>query len=192
MFSSFMPVTLFESRGDVRTLHRLLVAVRPPPTLAAQIGRVRDSVLPTGRAVADDRLHITLSITNDHPIFPVDLAARMGETLSSISPPSARVVFDRLIAGRGSMLLAPSEPVRGLMALQGHVGTALLRAGIAPRARWRFSPHITLGYGGGAGFDLAIDPISWRIGELVLIHSLVGQGRHVTLGRWPLTDERRS
>ncbi len=184
-----MPVTLFESPGEVRTLHRLLVAAKPPPALAARIGRLRDAVMPAGKPVADDRLHITLFITHDHPGFPVALAARIGEILASIAPPPARVVLDRLIAGGHSLLLVPSEPVRGLIALQGQIGAALVRAGIAPRARWRFSPHITLGYGGRSGLDRAIDPISWPVGELVLIHSLVGQGRHVTLGRWPLTDE---
>jgi 2'-5' RNA ligase len=33
---------------------------------------------------------------------------------------------------------------------------------------------------------LNIRPISWTVRELVLIHSVLGQLRNVTLGRWPL------
>jgi len=35
-----------------------------------------------------------------------------------------------------------------------------------------------------------MDPIGWKPSELVLVHSLLGRARHVTLGRWPLRGLR--
>jgi 2'-5' RNA ligase len=32
----------------------------------------------------------------------------------------------------------------------------------------------------------AIEPITWTVNEFVLVRSLVGQGRHEVLARWPL------
>lgn len=175
-----------ESIADMRTRHRLFFAVKPPPPVAALIGQLRDAGRAGRSRVTDERLHITMFITDNYPALPADLADRMGETASSIDLPAARVAFDRLIGGRHSTLLAPSEPVRGLEGLQERLGFALSRVGIAPRPRWRFSPHITLCYSGGADFDREIDPISWKADEIVLIHSLAGIGRHITLGRWSL------
>ena len=32
----------------------------------------------------------------------------------------------------------------------------------------------------------AVEPVRWTVREFVLMHSLLGQHRHVPLARWPL------
>jgi 2'-5' RNA ligase len=56
-------------------------------------------------------------------------------------------------------------------------------------ARWAkgvFTPHVTLLYDGMSVAEQPVDPISWTVGEFVLVHSLLGQTRHIILDRWPL------
>jgi len=53
--------------------------------------------------------------------------------------------------------------------------------------RERYTPHFTTAYSMKRVSPQAIEPISWEVGELVLIRSYVGQTRYEELGRWCLT-----
>jgi 2'-5' RNA ligase len=35
--------------------------------------------------------------------------------------------------------------------------------------------------------EQAVDPIRWSAHDFVLVHSLIGQTKHIHLGRWGLT-----
>jgi 2'-5' RNA ligase len=61
----------------------------------------------------------------------------------------------------------------------------LRRAGFSFRRKLP-DPHMTLFYDRRTVAEEAIDPIRWTVRELVLVHSIYGQGRHVLLGQWPL------
>ena len=173
------------------SFHRLFFAIRPPTAVAAHIGMLRDRLAASGTPVGDGRLHMTIAIFDDHRELPPDLVAgaRAGGNAAAECP-RFRIVLDRVIGGGHAMLLAPSEPVRGLAAFQKRFAAALARAGLKLRVGWRFSPHVTLLYHHGlaprAAINGAIDPVSWTAGELFLVQSIVGQTRHVTLERWPL------
>jgi 2'-5' RNA ligase len=52
----------------------------------------------------------------------------------------------------------------------------------------KFTPHVTLLYDDRMVPEQAVEPISWRVREFVLTHSLLGKTQHVELGRWPLRD----
>ncbi|MDB5472560.1 MAG: 2-5 ligase [Caulobacter sp.] len=47
-------------------------------------------------------------------------------------------------------------------------------------------PHITVAYSPDRIARQAIDPIGWRVDEVVLVRSFVGQTRHVVIHRQPL------
>ena len=169
-------------------LHRPLFLVRPPPDVAALLGRVRDAAGPVGKPVPDDRLHITIVAFHDYPDFPDEIVERARSIAAAARPVPFRVVFDRLIAGAHSALLVPSEPVRGIEAFQQRLSVALIGGGLNVRSGWRFHPHITLRHGAQPGLDRPIDPISWTVEDLVLVDSVVGTGRHDVLARWSLRD----
>ncbi len=172
------------------TRHRLFFALRPPPDVAVHIGELRDAVRVRGSRVGDERLHVTLFLGEDHPALPPDLAERAIEAASGIVEAPFYVLFDRLVGGGGPTVLVPSEPLPALTAFQRQLAVAMTEGGLVPRPDWTFRPHVTLLYGNRCTTDAPVEPLSWLVGEFVLVHSFVGEGRHVTLARWPLTADR--
>lgn len=167
---------------------RYFLALRPPRAVAREIGIWRDSFLFGGRAVDDERLHLTLFMLGDFDRVPAALIARVEEGLAAAPLPACRIVLDRLTGGAGSALLAPSELLRGLKRLQGELAAALAENDVSPAPWWRFSPHVTLLYDHAYSGHCPIDPISWTADELVLIESLVGHSKHVVRAAWPLGE----
>jgi RNA 2',3'-cyclic 3'-phosphodiesterase len=163
--------------------HRLFFALRPPVHEARMIGLLRDDLEDTHGAVANDRLHLTLAITDDFPSLPKGHAARMREVGEDIAVGPLTVTLDRLSAARTSVALRPSH---GNPALRDLHRTLDARMGGLTRADWRFNPHVTLAYRKGEPWTRTIDSIRWEARELVLIHSHVGETRHDEIGRWPL------
>jgi 2'-5' RNA ligase len=45
---------------------------------------------------------------------------------------------------------------------------------------------MTLLYDDRSVAEQAVETIGWTAREFVLVHSLLGQTRHIPLGRWPL------
>lgn len=96
------------------------------------------------------------------------------------------MAFDRLVDAPRRRLLVSSAPLTHATALHGRLVATLADAGVG-WIRARFSPHVTLGYSRDtAAATRTIAPVGWRARELVLVESLIGQGRHVAHARWPL------
>jgi 2'-5' RNA ligase len=171
--------------------HRLFFALLPPPGAAREMGALRDADGPWGRRVGNARLHMTLLMIGNFDSPPDDRVAAILAALPDGALPACRVVLDRPVRDPEGVRLAPSEPLRGVRRLYRELRALLVRAGIAPAQWWRLSPHVTLRYIQGTAGGRAIDPISWRAGELVLVHSLVGEGLHIPCGRWPLSAADR-
>ncbi len=77
---------------------------------------------------------------------------------------------------------APWKPLRTAL------GAALKQAGLggAVHEADDFKPHVTLLRDAVRAKPVKIAPISWRVQDFVLIHSLLGKTTHIHLGRWPL------
>jgi 2'-5' RNA ligase len=72
------------------------------------------------------------------------------------------------------------------MAFQKTMYLAMCRVGLqGPRANAKFAPHVTLMYDDQGISEQAVEPVSWTAHDFVLVHSLLGQTKHVHLGRWP-------
>jgi len=171
------------------TAHRFFYALVPPPAVRQRLGAVRAEAGPLGRVVADDRLHLTLGITPDFPVFlgvVADLLCRLGEAVAAAP---AEVRLDRLGASADAVAVRGGAAEAPLLALGSAIAALLAQAGLA-RPTWRFSPHLTLGYGAPAPFTRAIAPLGWRAEEFVLIHSEAGRTHHTPLGRWPLVGSQ--
>ena len=171
--------------------HRLFFAFRIAACVRGLVAVHRDELGYASSIVSDDRLHMTLAITEDHPGFPraaVDPLRAIGASLVA-SPVPLRL--DQLSASRNSIALRPTRRIRALTELTGTLGRRMAAAGLL-RHRWRCNPHVTLLYREGAPFIHTIDPICWTASDLVLIHSIVGEHRHVELGRWPLVERQGS
>lgn len=164
--------------------HRLFFAARPPAETIPKIAALRDRDGTGQGRVEDDRLHLTTYLFDDHPALPPGLVVRACAAVPQLR--AFRVNLDRLTGDDRGLRLVPSEPVRGYLAFQRALADAIALAGLVPRAGWRFSPHMTLRYGGRQEVDEPVLGISWLCEELVLIDSVVGEHRHEMLARWPL------
>jgi 2'-5' RNA ligase len=81
----------------------------------------------------------------------------------------------------------------GLAALrrfQRTLGAEMHATGIGSYVRSNFKPHLTLLYADTFVAGEAIAPLQWRVEELLLIDSHVGEGVHEVRGRWPLAQRQ--
>lgn len=173
---------------------RLFFALIPTPEAAAAIARqrglLRDQYDFRGKPIGSARLHVTLSHLGDYLGFPQDLANTAMTAAARVKAAPFDVLFDRAGSFRGRprnrpLVLLGDEGVAALAAFQQTLGSALETAGLG-KPNPHYTPHVTLLYDNRFVPMQAIEPIGWRASEFVLVHSLLGQTRHIPLARWPL------
>jgi tRNA(adenine34) deaminase len=173
---------------------RLFFALLPDATAAAQARDVARQ-LPAHAGdtqVLEEHLHVTLYHLGDHGGLPapvLEMARRAGAALANFPPFDLRL--DRLErfgrpSGKAPTVLLSSEQAQGIRNLHAALGAALKANGLG---RWRsgsFTPHMTLLWGHQEHSARPVFPVTWKVQELVLVHSVLGETRHEILGRWPL------
>lgn len=174
---------------------RLFFAVLPDTETAERIAqlvlKLRGEHKLTGRSIATDRLHVSLHHVGDYLGLPPGVVAEAGKAAASVSMQPFQVTFDRVMSfsgrsGNQPFVLRGGDGVTLLTAFQQTLVMAMQRAGVSKGAKTEFTPHVTLLYDGKRVAEQIVEEISWTVSEFVLVHSLVGQTRHVPLGRWPL------
>lgn len=190
-------------RRDEAEWHNLYLAVRPPPEVAAAISAVLQAFRRrhriTGRPVPPERFHISLVGLGPHLAVPDDLLAKVarGVLAAAAGTPCFDVELNRIDRwrkgrqGKPFLVLTGDEGVYGIGLLRRHLETALADLSLIERGHADDEPHLTLLYDTPArtGLEFAQDEVPffcWRVGEVALVDSRVGQGRHEILGRWPL------
>jgi 2'-5' RNA ligase len=166
-------------------LHRYFFALQPPTPVASRAGMLRNAFGDAGGCVSDDRLHLTLGITDDHAERPAAVVDRLLGIGDALEAEPFALTLDRLSGNGRTIALRPSRTPPGLTALQRQID-AQMRYWNIRRPGWSFNPHVTLVYRPHQDFLRPIDPLTWEAAELVLIHSLVGRTQHRVLGNWPL------
>ncbi|HRO11592.1 2'-5' RNA ligase family protein [Amaricoccus sp.] len=174
------------------TTDRFLLAIRPDAEAATQaVALARDVAQEhglTGPPIPCERLHVSLfGLAPARPLAKLVAAAG-----AAIDPrwPAFDLAFDRMASfGRRSnrpLVVFGDDGSGGLLDFAEALGDALEEAGLARPLPLAWTPHMTLLYDRVPLPEQAIAPIGWRVREIVLLRSLVGRGRHVLLGRWPL------
>jgi 2'-5' RNA ligase len=124
-------------------MHRLFVALRPPPAMRADL-LARMGGVPGARWQDDAQLHLTLRFIGEVERPQADdIAAALG-TVTRPRPTIALSgvgTFDH--KGRPHTLWAGIAPDEPLHALHGRINRALAGVGVAAEER-AFKPHITL------------------------------------------------
>lgn len=174
--------------------HRLFFAVRPDleaKSMAAEVAqRCIDAHGLSGRRVPPERLHVTLHWLGDHDGVPHELVCQAKEAGGSVEMAPFDVGFDLIgsLGGAGTrgLALTGAAELKKLRQLQSALATAMRAAGIGHHIRRRFRPHVSLLYCRQHVARQPITPIRWRVDELVLIDSLLGCGKYIDIGRWPL------
>jgi 2'-5' RNA ligase len=176
---------------------RLLFLVYPDPATAARIAalaaRLRTEHGLRGRPLAPERLHITLQHLGDYPGVPGDVVRQAQEAAQASATAHFDVTFDRVgsFAGRARNLpfvLRGGDNLDGLKSFNRLLASSMERSGgrIAKWAKGAFTPHVTMLYDGASVAEQPVEPITWTVGEFVLVHSLLGQTKHIILDRWSL------
>ena len=173
---------------------RLFFAIYPDADAAARIERLarnlRDGHRLRGRPLAIERFHVTLHYLGDYPGLPKDILAAATNAAASVAMPPFEVAFDRASSFRRPrklpLVLRTGDDVATLMAFHRTLVTAMTKFGLGCREEPHYTPHVTLLYDDRCVADEPVETIAWTVREFVLVNSLIGQGRHVPLARWPL------
>ncbi|MBN8806948.1 MAG: RNA 2',3'-cyclic phosphodiesterase [Sphingomonas sp.] len=147
-------------------MHRLFVALRPPPAIRALLAAAQGGV-PGARWQDDDQLHVTLRFVGE---VERPVAEEIAAVLGQIHAPAITVAvagvgaFDK--QGRVDTLWAGLAPAAPLAHLHRKVDQALVRVGLEPERR-TYLPHVTLArLARGAGVGPAIE--RWRADHAAL------------------------
>jgi len=174
---------------------RLFFALYPDPATAQCIAQTAQSLRQRcglkGKPLEPERLHITLHHLGDTVGVPAHVVVAATQAAEGLGAAAFDVTFDRAdsFAGRARkrpFVLRGEAGLAELLGFQQSLGVAMAKAGLGRWVETRFTPHVTLLYDDQLVGPQAIEPIHWRATEFVLVHSLLGQHKHVMLGRWPL------
>jgi len=178
--------------GAPARVHSLFLAVLPEAADAARLHaharRVEEGLGFAGRALEADRLHVTLHVLGAFADEPPDADVdRWCRAAAAVRHAPFDVVFDRFatFGGRDHPCVFTSTEDSGLQALHQALGIALANTG-ERIGRQRIAPHMTLSWRGRRIAETAIEPVRWRVGQLALIDSHLGEHVHEVLGRWEL------
>lgn len=175
---------------------RLFFAIVPPAPTVTQVYawqqdlRVRHGLW--GRPLPMDRLNITLCHLGDYIGLPQSVVAQAREAAGRVKSAAFDITFDRALTFTGRVrnrpfVLRSGDGAPGVRSFQRELGEAMTASGLGKFVR-PYTPHMTLLYDTADVTEHAIDPVAWRAVEFRLIHSLLGQTRHITLGAWALDN----
>ncbi|OWK30607.1 RNA 2',3'-cyclic phosphodiesterase [Sphingomonas mucosissima] len=179
-------------------MHRLFVALRPPPAIRDALADVMDGIA-GARWQDDDQLHVTLRFIGavDRPMAE-DVAAALGAIQASAPTVAISGVGRFGQRGRTEALWAGIVPPEPLAALHRKVDQALVRVGLEPERR-AYLPHVTLArIARGLQLEPEVEASLARhasltsepfaVHHLVLYESHLGRSgaSYEPIARWPL------
>ena len=124
-------------------MHRLFVALRPPPTLRGALAATTSGVR-GARWQSDEQLHVTLAfLGNVDTRIAEDVAASLGLARGGPIELAVEGVDGFSRKGAFTSLHALVRPTPALEALQASVATVVRRSGVIVERRG-FRPHVTL------------------------------------------------
>jgi 2'-5' RNA ligase len=168
----------------------LFLAIVPDEETAQRFEQCAEQLRKTyGLTGASRPFHITLCEIVPRTSVPKMLEALAGAGASMTAPPFS-VVLDHAVKfgkgkGEGAVVLTGNDGVAGLIAFRQALCFALQKAGLGKWSMKGYTPHLTVLYD-TRELDARIEPVEWTVREFVLLRSLVGQAKHVPLGRWAL------
>lgn len=185
----------FEPPRPSEPANGLFLALVPPAATADRIGeliqRLRYCHGLKGEALSPGRLHVTLHYLGAYSGLPQSLVETICTAAPAVSLPPFEISFDRALSFTNKrktrpFVLRTGRDIAALPMLHRAVGEAMTGAGLGRWVTPHFTPHMTLLYDRRLVDEHAIESLGWTVTDFVLVHSLVGQGKHIHLARWPL------
>ncbi|MEI9991605.1 MAG: RNA 2',3'-cyclic phosphodiesterase [Rhizomicrobium sp.] len=174
---------------------RIFFAVLPDAGTAARIHALASDLKSKngldGTLILPEHLHITLFHLGDWHALPTEIVALAGEAAAEVSAARFDVACRRVESfsnrtGVYPFVLLAEQGTTPLHAFQRALGAALKKNGLGGATQGDFKPHVTLLRDETRVKPAAVEPVTWTVRDFVLVHSLLGQTKHVHLGRWPL------
>lgn len=174
---------------------RLFFALLPDDYAATQADRFRQRLAAerglSGKQIRVEHLHVTLHHLGDHAGVPTHLVEQAGAVAEGLAATPFEAEFTAVTSfprgGRTpALVLCGNGGLTALTSFQRSLGVAMIKGGLGAWVDKSFTPHMTLAYEPQVVERHDIRQIAWMVNELVLVHSLLGQTRHLVLGRWPL------
>ncbi len=179
-----------------RPRHVLFFAAIPPPEIKAQMARAWQS-FGTGEDFRQDTLHLSIygvaSMDDRDPI----VVQRAQTAAAVVRTAPFTLCFDRIMTFNGGpddfpLVIATDNTSKNTNEIAADLHVACRAMALTASRSPQVNPHVTLAYGPGfPGERLLTKPILWTITEIMLIDSLYGKGRHISLGQWSLPKDRQ-
>ncbi|MBS0527840.1 MAG: 2'-5' RNA ligase family protein [Proteobacteria bacterium] len=177
------------------TRDNLFFACRLAPEAASRVAHVRDELCRAhglrGAPISPQRLHVSLVGVCECQGLPHELIDAACRAAAAVAIPPFDVVFDRAMSFSNRRNARPLVLLTGggeaaLAGLRNRLCAAMSAAGVGRYVSSHFVPHMTLLYDRRMVAEQCIDPVHLTVCDFALVHSLVGQSRHIELARWPL------
>ena len=141
-----------------------------------------------GRRTALDRLHVSLCGVRHPRDRTRELVPVADGIVADLVIGEFDAMFDRALSFKnrsGNYPLVLTGGTGQILGLYRALVGRLARA-VGGNEHARIEPHVTMLYDPTMIMVQPVEPVRWTVRELVLIHSLRGETKHVILGRWPL------
>lgn len=181
-----------EPRGGDNVFFALLPDAAAAGCIHGMACGIRKEFSLLGAVMPQDRLHVSLDWVGDRPSDGL-MAIADAAALAVAGTVPFTVSFDRVASFRGGpthpLVLLGGAGIDRLGAFHRTLGEALRSVAPCRYKRRPHVPHITMLRDPRRVPERKVDPVTWTVRDFVLIHSLVGRGRHLHLGRWRLSGE---
>jgi 2'-5' RNA ligase len=174
----------------------LFVAILPDEASIKLISETRERLQmkheTLGKLVRPKQFHMTLVYIDDyHGEIPERVIRNASDACqAAANTPSFPISLNQLGSfKKGADTHTPvmtDDDNPTLMEFQKSLLKELILHGLPCKRNPKFNPHVTLSRGSKEIPKQAIERISWMVADIVLVQSLIGQGRHIHLGRWKL------
>jgi RNA 2',3'-cyclic 3'-phosphodiesterase len=178
-----------------RLTDRLFFAIFPDVDAAVHIAQLalqlRGEHGLHGMPLKQERFHVTLHHLGDYAGLQQGVVAMASQAAAAIALPPFDLAFDRAASFCSTprnrpFVLRGGDGVAAVTAFQRALGMEMTKAELGQWAKPAYTPHVTLLYDDRCVAEHTVETIRWTAHEFVLMHSLIGQNRHVPLARWSL------
>lgn len=166
---------------------RLFFALCPDPATRSALAALQQQV--TGRKVPVENLHLTLAFLGNQASQHMPVLQAI---LHALTLPAMHLQIDQLgfFTAPRVAWAAPSVVPAALLGLQQALWQALHDAQISLKPVAGFRPHVTLARNAEKPSAVPEAAISWRVGHIALIESVLGQNVRTNGPAYHVRDER--